>query len=348
MLNVKYLFIIFVAIRTIKLNNFNRIEMNKELLQTNILKAIQEKVPNKTTLANMLVDLLCIEKEAVYRRLRGEVPFTFAEIALIVNQLGVSLDNVISSSLSSKSKPFQLKIVNYFESTEIDYNMLEEYLHILKEGADDPRSELVDCTNTLPPVLYCGFRSVERFYLFKNIYQSGRTNRIRSFSEVKFTSRSEKYFREIVRETRKIKSSYYILDPLVFQYLVNDVIYYKEINLINDQEVQQLKEEIFRLIQELESVAASGVEKETGNKLYLYVASLNIDMSFWYIDINNYHLSMLKAFVLNNFVSLDDESFHIIKIRINALLRSSTMISVSGERQRKLFFDRQREIINTL
>ena len=44
--------------------------MKKELLYDNLLNAIKEKFPQKTNLVNALVDLLCIEKEAVYRRLR--------------------------------------------------------------------------------------------------------------------------------------------------------------------------------------------------------------------------------------------------------------------------------------
>ena len=46
-------------------------------------------MPHKATLTNALVDLLCIEREAVYRRMRGDVAFSFAEIAdkLFVNQV---------------------------------------------------------------------------------------------------------------------------------------------------------------------------------------------------------------------------------------------------------------------
>ena len=41
-----------------------------------LIKAMNEKLPNGTNLANTLIDMLYLGKEAVYRRLRGEVPFT--------------------------------------------------------------------------------------------------------------------------------------------------------------------------------------------------------------------------------------------------------------------------------
>ena len=43
---------------------------------TNLIEAMKEKLPLKGKLADMLMDTLYIGKEDVYRRLRGEVPFT--------------------------------------------------------------------------------------------------------------------------------------------------------------------------------------------------------------------------------------------------------------------------------
>jgi len=322
--------------------------MIKDLLQKNILEAIREKVPNRSTLVNIFVDLLCIEKEAIYRRLRGEVPFTFAEMALISNSLGISLDNIISTSLSLKSRPFQLKLVNYFDPNESDYIMMEQYLDILRDGKDDPASELFDCTNILPPHIYAGYKYIERLHLFKSIYQSGDTNTVYSFKEVQYNERMDKLFRENIWLTKHIKTSYYIFDPFIFQYIVNDIVYFSSINMIEEDDKQKLKEELIHLIKDMEILAVNGMDKDTGNKVYLYYGSINFNLSYWYLEINNYRISLIKTFVLNNFSSLDNESFNILKQRISALLRSSTMISVSGERQRKLFFDRQREIINTL
>lgn len=63
-------------------------------LNTSLIEAVKEKLPLKENLANLLIDTLYIGKEAIYRRLRGEVPFTLEEAALISRKLGVSLDNV--------------------------------------------------------------------------------------------------------------------------------------------------------------------------------------------------------------------------------------------------------------
>ena len=57
--------------------------MKQEFLHDNLLKAIREKIPQEENLASVLGNMLCIGKEAIYRRLRGDVPFTLLETYMI-------------------------------------------------------------------------------------------------------------------------------------------------------------------------------------------------------------------------------------------------------------------------
>lgn len=78
---------------------------------TNLIEAMKEKLPLKGKLADMLMDTLYIGKEAVYRRLRGEVPFTLQEAALVSRKLGISLDKIIGISFKSNAM-FDMNIVD--------------------------------------------------------------------------------------------------------------------------------------------------------------------------------------------------------------------------------------------
>ena len=59
----------------------------KNYIVNELIAAMKERIPRGINLANYLTDALCMGKEAVYRRLRGEVAFTFDEIAMISNNL---------------------------------------------------------------------------------------------------------------------------------------------------------------------------------------------------------------------------------------------------------------------
>ena len=59
-------------------------------LYESFLTELRKKIPQGAKLTNTLVDMLYIEREAVYRRLRGEVPFTFVEVMTVAKELGIS------------------------------------------------------------------------------------------------------------------------------------------------------------------------------------------------------------------------------------------------------------------
>jgi len=57
--------------------------MTKNYIVKELINKMKERIPQGQNLANYLTDTLYMGKEAVYRRLRGEVAFTFDEIAVI-------------------------------------------------------------------------------------------------------------------------------------------------------------------------------------------------------------------------------------------------------------------------
>ena len=97
-------------------------------LNTGLIEAAKEKVPAGANLANTLMDILYIGKEAIYRRLRGEVPFTLAEAAVISRKLGISLDKMIGVSFSNNAV-FDLNVVHHSNTFETYHDILTRYVN---------------------------------------------------------------------------------------------------------------------------------------------------------------------------------------------------------------------------
>ena len=188
--------------------------MKNDLLYENLVTAIKDKFPGRGVLTNKLADLLMLEKEAVYRRLRGDVPFTIFEIATIAAKLDISLDHIIGCS-SGKSRPFQMKMVNFLNPSEEDYEMLENFVNELRYLKDDPNSEVGGALNILPQSLVLGYRHIYRFYLFKWIYQCGNVMPAR-YSQIEPPDRLQLINSEIVTEVCQAANAYHIMDSMTF------------------------------------------------------------------------------------------------------------------------------------
>ena len=74
-------------------------------------------------------------KEAIYRRLRGEVPFTFQEAAIISKELGISLDRIAGVSFSNNAM-FDINVVDHGNPFETYYDFLNIRYSLQCNSAD--------------------------------------------------------------------------------------------------------------------------------------------------------------------------------------------------------------------
>lgn len=68
-----------------------------------LVQAIKNALGPHRRVAPYLSDLLSLGKEAVYRRLRSEVTFSFDEVVLIAYDLNISLDTLIGKTNTEKA-----------------------------------------------------------------------------------------------------------------------------------------------------------------------------------------------------------------------------------------------------
>ncbi|GHT13923.1 hypothetical protein FACS189426_19530 [Bacteroidia bacterium] len=321
--------------------------MNYENLYNDLIIEFRKKIPQNSKLAAKLSEILFLEKEAVYRRLRGEVPFKLQEIVAITNELGISLDNTIGIGWI-KRPPCQLQSINYENPAEIDYMMLENYVEILKAMAFEPDGEMSMVTNLFPQSLYLKFKYINRFYFFRWHYHHLMLNQPKTYQEIVFPKRLEKHIEAVSIESKNIKTSHYILDGQVFQNFINNVRYFYSIRLLKTEDVSNIKKELFHFVDYMEDLAVSGYFEGTKNKVSLYISDISIDTNYSYMDSQNIRFSLIWAFLLNGVSTYDEKTLEVIKTWIHSIIKTSTLISVTGEKPRTLYFERQREIIEEL
>jgi hypothetical protein len=319
--------------------------VNNDIFQHAFLAAVRDKIPLAANPANILMDILFIGKEAIYRRLRGEVPFTFLEIAIIANELSISLDTIIGCD-SEKSRPFQIRLIEYADPKEFDFALLQGYAELLDTGRSDPCSELTMATNSLPQTIYTKYDCLFRFFVFKWFYHH-ENGPVKPFGEIAFSEKLKDIQIKSGLAHMQIKTTNYIFDNLLLFYVVNDIKYFAKIGLIPESDVLELKKELREMLGYLETLAATACF-ETGNNVNVYVSNINMESTYTCVKVHHSRLSLINAFVLNSAVSVDQKIFEKTEKWLSSIKRLSTLISQSGELQRIRFFKEQRDIVNTL
>ncbi|MDR1273473.1 MAG: hypothetical protein LBK12_02890 [Odoribacteraceae bacterium] len=319
----------------------------KDELYDYFLTILKKKFPRRAELTRALMELLAIEKEAVYRRLRKEVAFTFNEVAMIANAWGISLDTVTRVA-PTRNLPFHLQLTNYLNPPPDDIQVLRRFTELLRLVSGDPRAEIMEATNWLPLPLYHAYDHLGRFAAFKWMYQCGDAVQAPTFGEITLPGEVRRLLDEQHLLLKKIPRTFYVLDHMAFAYLINDIRYFSSIYLITPGEVERLREEILQLLDQLEMLTTTGIFPETGDRVYIYISPVNFDVNYCCIEGNSAKVSMTRAFIMNTMVSLDEYAFKKWKNCILAMKRSSTLISESGEKHRIEFFEKQRALVGGL
>ena len=310
------------------------------------MSAMQKKISHKATLANTITELLDIDKDAVYRRLRGKVDFSFTEMAMIARNLGISLD-LIAGIENEQSKPARMNISRQVNPTEIDYEMFEGHVNLLKAIKDDPDTKIIECGTMFPHYLYQDYEYITRFYLFM-WNRASRHGPGLPYHDITIPERLRLLQTETCAYARHIKSTQYVWDHKIFQHFVNNIKYAARIGLVKNENVALLKNDLMAFLENIEKMAIKGKHEETGQEVSIFIFDANCDTNYSCLKTKNIQLVLFRAFILNAIVSFEKDVFDETCAWISSLQRMSTLISVTGERARAIYFDTQRKMIDTL
>jgi len=321
--------------------------MTKEnLFYQEFMLLIRDKILHKATLANTIAELLDIEKDAVYRRLRGDVKFSFTEMAIIAKTLGISLDKIAGIE-NLQSRPAQMNISNQLTPTDADYEMFNGHVDLLKSLKNEPDTQIIEAANVFPHYLYQDYEYLTRYYMFRWNHVVMRGG-ILPYHEIIIPEKIRILQKETCEYARYISSTVYVLDNMILQRLVTNIHYFAKVNFIKEADVALIKNDLLLLMDYLEKIAIKGEFEETGKKVSIFISDVASDTNYSCLKTNDIHLTLIRAFLLNATVTFDVDVFNYTCAWIHAMQRASTLISVSGEKARTMYFDAQREIINTL
>jgi hypothetical protein len=196
--------------------------------------------------------------------------------------------------------------------------------------------------------LYQSYSHLSRFHSLKHIYHNGNPQARICYDEVFESKRQMEARNEFSSLYQHIKHTYYIWDHKIIPVLVKDILYFKHTHILKNTEIKALKEELLCFLNDLEQLAAQGEFKETGNKFELYISDIEIDTTYGYYWSEKVYMSFYNAFIFFAAVSTDITVYDSISDWIKSIKRCSVCISVINNKERTIFFDKQREIINTL
>ena len=323
-------------------------------LQQQLFSFLKDNLPPHLSLVDELGDLLGIGSDSVYRRIRGEKPVTLMELKKICEHFHLSLDQLLQ--LKNDSVVFRAPDLGkeHFPFADV----LKSILQQLKHFNSFKTKQLLYLCKDMPIwqfFLYPELAAFKTFVWAKSIHNEPLyAGKLFSLEEMMV----EDYFKtgqKIIHEFNQIHSIELWNEESINSTL-NQIKFYKDSGGFKQaKDVDVILDSFELTIKHLSMQAEKGVKFMPGEAdiqhkapVQLYVNEIVIGSNTILVELDNTKLSIIPYNVFSYILTKDARFNESMFNGFNTLKNRSTLISVTGEKERNRFFTFQLEKVKSL
>lgn len=262
-------------------------------------------------------------------------------------ELGISLDGLLYNMEDQILLPFQMNTPRMSTSSmdtlldKVDNN-LNIYNANISESAF--MSTLFDI---IPLEFYVHYPALCKFMDFKWGYYFIDTEEFNNYSSWILPKRLENYHNLTKNVCNRYEHILYIWDISTIWNLCKEIKYLFNAYAISKSDFEAVKKDLRDMLTGLERVAARNSTRYAyPDKIDIYITNINVGIYCSYSLSGKYSLCSFTKEFLQSPISEDRITCMKVKAWIDSLKKISTLVSGSGEKNRKFFFEEQRSIVD--
>ncbi len=322
--------------------------VNSTELQQALFKRIKELLPAHISLSEEIASLLGVSSDSAYRRIRGEKPLDIGELRSLCSHFKLSLDALMGQN--NGSHLFTGRFVN--DADFPFHTWLSSIIAQLELALEGKDPTFIFQAKDIP--LFHHFQVPElaqfKFFFWRKTILQQSGPELEHFD----LERREKDLLALGRKaylTYERLPSIEILNVESMNSTLRQISFYRESGMFaKEEDAQLLFDRVLALLDHIEAQAEAGVKFSMGEKpsdacatYRIYVNEVMLGDNTIYLDNGRVKVVFLNHSVVN-YVATTDEGFCANTYHtIENIMKRSTLISGSGEKERKRFFRALRE-----
>lgn len=319
-------------------------------IQQAFFQQIKDRLASHLSLVDEVADALEVSNDSAYRRIRCETSLTFDEIRILSGHYGISIDGFIKSP--SDVIGFKYKPIDEHHFTFVNY--LEAILDDMKRIDVFEEKEIIYLANDIP---FFNLLQIPEIASFKLFFWRKTVLDFSSLSNEKFSlNKEDRKINELSRQIRDL----FIKIPCIEIYgaeavetTLKQIEYYWVSGLFDDNKVATvLCDKLSELFEHIQLQAQLGFKfnydkgktlpegikevKEKNYKLY-YNEVVHADNTIL-VKAGETYMTYLTNNALNSLVTTNEGFYKDTLKAINILIKKSTLLSGTSEKERNRFF----------
>ncbi|WP_029903312.1 helix-turn-helix domain-containing protein [Prevotella sp. 10(H)] len=320
---------------------------SKNEIRNAIISKIRDCAPAHINLTDYVQGILGLSRVSVFRRLKGEISFTYEEIVILAKEMNFSVDELIY--LNSKNKHlFEMNghVEDNMESIilktlQLHYEELEE------EKSANQRSTII-ISNHLWFVYTLHFENLFKFYYYKFIYQwhperiKDRMKDIEVLPEIKDIKNKVKDMRHNLSQG----VWEYIIDRYIFLNTMQEIQYYYRRGLLDENELTDIAMDLKQLLKYIESEI--GQNKSYARRHQYYISDRKIYINSASVENDDKIYGLIFPNELHPTICRDQNLCTLHRHYLETYKRQSKFISGTNEELQISFFEKQYAYVEDL
>jgi hypothetical protein len=305
------------------------------MYQELLLKQIRSKIGDKS-LNDEIANVLNISYDAAHRRTSMKSKFSLEESLVLSKFYNISLDSFLESDnqiIAKKTKPIRTvtDLLNYFDDA----------LHLLNDFKINKGTEVYYSAKDIPFFYTISDSVLSRFKLFVWMNLLNEKDFMQPFDDFKLERYSDK--------SEGLKSLYEnlnvteIWNNTTISSILNQVLFYSEIQILSKETAKLILEELKILIKSIEKKA------ENENKIFHIYSHDILILNNSILFKNEEKSSLFVPYNMFGYMMTDDQSTCDDALNFfQHQIKNSRLLNASGNRDKKLFFNKMYQQIENL
>ncbi len=305
------------------------------MYQELLLKQIRSKIGDKS-LNDEIANVLNISYDAAHRRTSMKSKFSLEESLVLSKFYNISLDRFLESDnqiIAKKTKPIRTvtDLLNYFDDA----------LHLLNDFKINKGTEVYYSAKDIPFFYTISDSVLSRFKLFVWMNLLNEKDFMQPFDDFKLERYSDK--------SEGLKSLYEnlnvteIWNNTTISSILNQVLFYSEIQILSKETAKLILEELKILIKSIEKKA------ENENKIFHIYSHDILILNNSILFKNEEKSSLFVPYNMFGYMMTDDQSTCDDALNFfQHQIKNSRLLNASGNRDKKLFFNKMYQQIENL
>jgi hypothetical protein len=325
--------------------------MNAASVQTRLFQHLRSQLPAHLSMVDEVAEVLQISIDSAYRRIRGEKPLDVEELSRLCRHYRVSMDHLLHLEADSFLFSGQLA-----DGSDLRFGQYLENMHTQFQYVNQLESKhLYYLMKDIPPFVHF---QVEELATFKFFFWMKSLMHYESLKGVKFDFQDPRYaaYRVISRKIIQLYNQVPTTEIWNIESInstLRQIDFYRRVGAFKSKDDTALLYTKFsELMSHMERQADLGIKFNIGKEpaadgaeYHLYVNELILGDNTVMLQAGDTLTTFLNHSVLY-FISTRNEQFNRAMFNnLKNLLKRSTMISKTGEKERAGFFNRVQQII---